>query len=133
MAQTDSLCSQGYTEIGKLMAGEAATVPSKIVLIKTSCTADADQTYAGITKCTEDGLAIAAGTPTSETTTIADDTLQVVHEFTTGAGVSVTVLGHGLVNTDGDVLFSICCYNAGIALEAGDKINCTSKIQFKAD
>jgi len=50
MAQTDSLCSQGYTEIGKLMAGEAATVPSKIVLIKTSCTADADQTYAGITK-----------------------------------------------------------------------------------
>lgn len=133
MSQVDSLCSQGYSEIGKIMAGEASSVPSKIVLIKTSITADADQTYSGITKCTEDGLAIAAGTCTSETTTITDDTLQVTHEFTAGAGVSVTVLGHGLVNTDADVLFSICAYNAGLALEAGDKITATSKIQFKAD
>lgn len=133
MAQVDSLCTQGFTELGKLLAGEAATVPSKIVLIKTSITADATQTFAGITKCTEDGLAIAAGTCTSETTTVTDDTLQVTHEFTAGAGVSVTVLGHGLVNTDGDVLFGISAWNAGNPMEAGDKVTCTSKIQVKAD
>jgi hypothetical protein len=133
MAQTQSLCTEGFTELGKLLAGEAATPPTKIVNIKTAITVDADQTYAGITKCDEDGLAIAAGTCTSETTTVADDTLQVTHEFTVGAGVSVTVLGFGLVNTDGDVLFMICGYNAGIPVEAGDKITNTGKIQVKAD
>jgi hypothetical protein len=133
LAQTQSSTTEGYTEIGKIMAGEASTVPTKIVLIKTSCTADATQTYAGITKCTEDGLAIAAGTCTSETTTVTDDTVQVTHQFTTGAGVSVTVLGAGLVNTDGDVLFMLTCFNAGIALEAGDTLTPTLKMQFKAD
>lgn len=133
MAQTQSLCTEGYTEIGKLLAGEAATVPSKIVNIKTSITVDATQTYAGITKCTEDGIAIAAGTCTSETTTVTDDTLQVTKEFTVGAGVSVTILGFGLVNTDADVLFMICGYNAGVAVEAGDKVTNTGKIQVKAD
>jgi hypothetical protein len=133
MPQVDSLTTEGFTELGKLLAGEAATTLTKIVLIKTSITADATQTYAGITKCTEDGLAIAAATCTSETTTVTDDTLQLTHEFTAGAGVSVTVLGHGAVNTDADALGAICAYNAGMPMEAGDKITATTRIQIKAD
>jgi len=133
MAQTQSSTTEGYTEIGKIMAGEGSSVPTKIVLIKTSCTADATQTYSGITKCTEDGLAMAASTCTSETTTVTDDTLQVTHEFTAGVGVSVTVLGAGLVNTDEDVLFMLTCFNAGIAMEAGDTLTPTLQMQFKAD
>jgi hypothetical protein len=131
MAQTQVPTVEGFQELSKLLAGVAATAAKSIVNIKTSITVDAAQTYAGITKCTEDGLAIADGTVTQVTTTETNDTVQVSKEFTVGAGVSVTVLGFGVCNDDDDVLYMICGYNAGQALEAGDKITNTGKMQVK--
>ena len=132
MSQTQSPCAEGYPEVAKLLKGDAASGPKSIVNIKTSITVDAAQTYAGITKCTEDGLAIADGTVTLVQTTVADDTVQVSKAFTVGAGVSVTVLGFGVCNDENDVLFMVCGYNAGQPLEAGDVLTNVGKIQIKA-
>ena len=133
MAQVQALTNEGFTELGKILAGEASSLPTKIVNIKATFTCDATATYIGVTKATEDGLAIAAGTCSSVITTVANDTLQVTKEFTVGAGVSVTLYGFGLVNTDADVMFMSCLFNAAIPVEAGDKITNTAKIQVKAD
>jgi hypothetical protein len=131
MSQTQVPTTEGFVELAKLFAGTAATAAKSIVNIKTSITVNAAQTYAGITKCTEDGLAIANGTVTLEETTVVGDTVQVTKEFTTGVGISVTVLGFGVCNDDDDVLYMICGYNAGQPLEAGDKITNTGKMQVK--
>ena len=132
MAQTQSPCVEGYKEAALVMSGGLGTVPKSIVNIKTAITVDAAQTYAGITKCTEDGLAIADGTVSLVTTTETNDTVQVSKAFTVGAGISVTVLGFAVCNDDDDQLYMICGYNAGQPLEAGDVLTNVGQIQFKA-
>ena len=130
MAQTQSPTTEGYAEIAKLVAGEGATEVESIVCIKTDCTADASQTYAGITKCDESGVALAAAdTVVTSTTTATDDTVEVDHVFT--AGESVTVKGFGICNNDDDVLFALCCFNADIPLENGDTLTVEMKMQIK--
>jgi len=131
MAQTQSSTNEGYAELGKLVAGETATAVKSVVLIETSCTADATQTYSGITKCTKSGLAIANGTVTSETTTQTDDTVQIVKTHT--AGEAATIKGAGMCNDDDTDLYMIVCYNADVSLETNDTLQNTLKMQFKAD
>jgi len=129
MAQTQSPTTEGYTEISKLCAGGAASAFKSMVLIKTSCTADATQTYAGITKCDESGLTLADATISNETTTVTDDTIRATHEFT--AGESATVKGAGVCNDDDDVLFALMCFNADVVMESGDKLTPTIDTQIK--
>jgi len=132
MAQTQSPTKEGYAEIAKLVAGEAANEVEKVCCIKTSCTADEDQTYAGVTKCTESGVAMAAAdTVVTSQTTVANDTVEVDHVFT--AGESVTVKGFGIFNNIAtpDVLFAICCFAADIPLENTDTLTVEMKMQFK--
>ena len=131
MAQTSSLTKEGYAELTKLCCGEAATAVKSICCLKTTCTANEDQTSAGVTKCTESGLTIADGTVTSEKTTVTDDTIQCVHTHT--AGEAATVKGAGLWNDDDDQLIAIVCYAADVSLEASDTIKNTFKIQLKTD
>lgn len=129
MAQTQSPTTEGYTEASKLLGGAAATKVKSVTGIKTACTADATQTAAGITKA-DNGCGLAdADTVAQATTTVTDDTVQVDHEFT--ASGDVTVLGFGVLNDDDDVLFAICCFNAGLALGNGDKLSVQMKIQVK--
>jgi len=130
MPQTQSPTTQGYGEIGKLIAGETATAVTKVVGIKTSCTASEAQNYAGITKCTESGLTeVAADTVVSSQTTVANDTVELDHVFT--AGEAVTVKGFGVTNNDGDVLFAICCFAADVPLQTSDTRTVEMKMQFK--
>lgn len=132
MVQTQSPTKEGYAEIAKLVAGEAANELERIVCIKTSCTADEDQTYAGITKCTESGvLQVDADTVITSQTTVANDTVEVDHEFT--AGESVTVKGFGVLNhlEPADVLFALCCFAADIPLENTDTLTVEMKMQIK--
>ena len=130
MAQTSALTNEGFAEWTKLICGEAATKTRSVCLIKTSCTANATQTYAGITQCSESGLTIADGTVTSEKTTVTDDTVRVVHTHT--AGASATVLGGGFCNDDNDQLEGIVCYNASLAIESGDTIKNQFDTQLKS-
>lgn len=128
MAQTQSATNEGLGELGLLVSGGAATGPKSIVLIKTSCTANAAQTYAGITKATESGFAIGDGTVTVQTTSQTNDTVRVVKTHT--AGATLTVLGAGMCNNDDDQLYMLVCYNAGLAMESGDTLQNTLSIQF---
>ena len=132
MAQTESGTTQGYAEIAKLVAGEAATKAAKVCCLKTACTADATQTYAGVTKCTESGVSmVAATTVVTSQTTVANDTVEMDHVFT--AGEPVTVLGFGLFNNEAtpDVLFMLCCFAAAIPLENTDTLTIEGKMQIK--
>lgn len=131
MAQTESLTTEGYGEMCKYLVGEVATAVKSICCLKTACTANDSQTSAGVTKCTESGLTIADATLTSEKTTATDDTIQAVHTHT--AAASATVKGAGLWNDDDDALIAIVCYAADLAIESGDTIKNTFKIQLKAD
>jgi len=131
MAQSQSPTNEGYGELGKLVSGESATGVKSCVCIKTSCTADATQTAAGITKSTESGLTIAdADSVASATTTVANDTVQLDHVFT--AGADATVKGFGVLNDDDDVLYGICCFAADVPIESGDTLTVQMKMQFKA-
>lgn len=128
--QTQSPTSEGYGELGKLSAGEAANVYGKICCLKTACTANESQTSSGVTKSTESGLTMAtANTVASSTTTYANDTVQVNHVFTAGEGA--VVLGFGVWNTIPDVLFALCCFNAAQTLETTDTLTVQMKVQYK--
>jgi hypothetical protein len=130
MGQTQSGTAQGYGELGKLAAGEAATAFKSVCCLKTTCTADATQTAAGITKCTESGLTLVnADSVKSSKTTADNDTVEVDHVFT--AGEAATVKGFGVFNDDDDVLYGICCFAADVALQASDTLTVEMKSQFK--
>jgi hypothetical protein len=130
MAQTQSPTNEGYGELGKFLAGEAATKMKSVVVIKTSCTADESQTAAGITKCTDTGLDLQdADTVASAKTTVTADTVQIDNKFTAATGD--TVKGFGWLNDDDDVLYGICCFAADIVLAASDTLTVQAKNQFK--
>lgn len=130
MAQTQSPTNEGYGELGKLCAGEAATAFKSVCCIKTTCTADESQTASGITKSTETGLTLVnADTVASAKTTVDNDTVQVDHKFTFGE--TATTKGFGVFNDDDDVLYGICCFNADISGEKDDTLTVQMKAQFK--
>lgn len=132
MVQTQSPTKEGYAEIAKLIAGEAATEVEQICCIKTACTANEDQTYAGITKCTESGVSMVdADTVVTSQTTVPNDTVEVDHVFT--AGEAVTVKGFGIFNHEvtPDILYAICCFAADIPLENTDTLTTEMKMQIK--
>jgi hypothetical protein len=134
MAQTEKPTYQGYGEIAKLVAGEAATKVAKIVCYEGTCTAAAEaSTYAtpAATKSTKSGFSVtAADTVATSTTSQANDTVEVDHVFT--AGEAATITGFGICNNEAtpDVLFAECCFNAGIAMETSDTLTVEMKMQF---
>lgn len=131
MAQTQSSTDEGSGELGLISTyGGTATGARKVVLIKTSCSAVVTATFSAITKATESGFQIADGTPTTETTDHSNDTVQVVHTHT--AGATLTVLGAGMVNDDGDVLYMMVCYTASLPMVNGDTLENTLQMKFAA-
>lgn len=132
MAQTQSTTNEGYTGLGILVSGEDTTeVVKSIVNIGTSCTADATQTYSGITKLADGGMEIADGTVTSVTTTVTDDTVQVTNAFS--ATATNSILGSAMCCDNNDRIYMLACWSATISVENGDTFTPTLKLQFKAD
>lgn len=135
MAQSQTATYQGFAEIIKLLAGEAASACTKIVGLENTCTtAAAGSTFANpaddATHIPDNGLALqAADTVASETTSQTDDTLQVDHVFTATGDQSVT--GFHICNNDGDVSFMECCFNAAVNLETGDTLTVQAKMQLE--
>jgi hypothetical protein len=132
MAQTQEPCQEGYAELAKLLccytAGSASGAKG-MVLIKTTITVSETQTYSGITKVTETGLAIADGTITNVTTTYAYDSAKVNYKWT--AGASVSLLGFAVTNDENDALYMICGFDTAIGVASGDTIDCTGTMQVK--
>lgn len=135
MAQSQKPTTQGYGEIGKYMAGEAASCVKSIVCLEGTCTTAAESsTFAdpadSATHITDSGLSIVdADTVASSQTTVANDTVEVDHVFT--ATGSKTVTGFHVCNDDDDITFMECCFNAGLAMETSDTLTIEAKMQFK--
>ena len=133
MAQTQKPTNLGYGEIGRFMAGEAATCVKSIVGLTGACTAAEASTFAnpgGATKLAANGFVLVnADTVASVQTTVADDTIQVDHVFTASGDQSVT--GFAIENDDDDVVFMECCFAAALAMETSDTLTIEAKMQFK--
>lgn len=119
MAQTQAIPTQGLTEMAELLAGDAATEIQSMCCLKTTCTADKDQTSAGVTKATESGMTLVD----CDSVAGAAGVITAYHTFT--AGEAATIKGFGAWNNDDDALMGICCFNADAVLEKDDTLKCT--------
>ena len=119
MAQTQAVPTEGMTEMCALLAGGAATEIESMVCLKTSCTAEAAATYAGVTKCTESGLTIANCDSVSSAALV----ITAYHTFT--AGEAATVKGCIACNNDDDCAMGIVCYAADVVMETSDTLKNT--------
>ena len=132
MAQTQKPTQLGYGELGRLVAGEAATALKSIVGLTGACTAAEASTFAnpgGATKLAANGFTLVdADTVAASTTTVTDDTAELDHVFTASGSQSVS--GFACENDD-DVVYAECCFNAAVACENGDTLTCELKMQFK--
>jgi hypothetical protein len=133
MAQTQKPTALGYGEIGKLVAGEAASAVTKIVGLTAACTAAEASTYANpgtATRLAANGFALATiDTVATVTTTVANDTVQADHVFT--ATDTQSVSGFAIEHNDGDATFAECCFATALAMENTDTLTVQMKIQFK--
>lgn len=133
MAQTQKPTILGYGEMGRFLAGEAATCVKSIVGLTGACTAAEASTFlnpGGATKLAANGFTLVnADAVTSEQTTVADDTVRVAHVFTATGTQSVS--GFAIENDDDDVVFMECCFNAANSCESGDTITIQANMQFK--
>jgi len=133
MAQSQKPTNLGYGELGRLVAGEAASAMKSIVGLTGACTAAEASTFAnpgGATKLAANGFTLAdADTVASSQTTVADDTVELDHVFTWSGSQSVS--GFAVENDDDDVVYAECCFNAALEGESGDTLTCELKMQFK--
>jgi hypothetical protein len=74
---------------------------------------------------------VAAATVVTSQTTVPNDTVELDHVFT--AGEAATITGFGCCNNEAtpDVLFSECCFAAGVVFAAADTLTVEMKMQFK--
>jgi hypothetical protein len=130
MAQEEVMNNEGVVEANLLLMGSTATKIASISCVKTACSAATASGYANYTQATESGCSVAAiATITASSVSFTGDTIHARHVFT--AGTTATIKGHLLANTDKDVLYSVCCYAADVALESGDTITVNHKIRGK--
>lgn len=126
MAQVQCATNTGYAEMAKQCTyGESATAIRSAICLKTACCALEACSAADITNCTESGLTVADATMTTSQTTVANDTMQLDHQFNCQA--NATVKGFACFNDDNDVMEGICCFAADVPLVVNDLIN----VQFK--
>ena len=130
MAQTQTVLDQGITELVKLATAVAATGFTKIVVLNmaTACAAVVGSTFADpcdtATHHVDAGLSIAAvATMAQDTVNTAGDTISAHHVFT--ASDTRNAAGLHLCNTDGDVSYLECCFNAVLAMENTDTLTVT--------
>ena len=125
MAQTQEFLDEGIQELILLATGGTASAITNIVGMTDSaaCTASKSNTNASPadTLIAGDGLASQAidtvGQDTSNTT---GDTAIFDHVFT--ASGSVNVSGIHVENSEADVSFVECCFNAVLAMESSDTL-----------
>ena len=119
MPQTQCIPTEGLTEAALHLAAGIATGIKSTVCLKTACTADAAQTYAGMTKCTEAGFTLVNANSVTSTAAV----ITAYHTHT--AGAVATLKGFIYCNDDDDAIYGICCYAADIPMEVTDTIKNT--------
>ena len=122
-------CNAGFTELAKLGAGEAADEWTHIALatnkgrIASSTTLDAETVASG--------LARAAATMSTVTTTVTDDTIQAYKVFTAGATVLVKEAGVFNASSGGDMLM-VGALAPEASMVSGDTLTITMKCKIQA-
>ena len=133
MAQSQKPTQLGYGELGKLVAGEAATEVQSIVGLTGACTAAEASTFlnpGGATKLAANGFTLVdADSVKSSKTTVDNDTVELDHVFTASGAQSVS--GFAVENNDDDVVYMECCFNAALDMASPDTLTCEAKMQFK--
>jgi hypothetical protein len=117
------LVNTGKAVITNYLNGGAATQPKYVAWGTGAGTTAATDT----TLFSETGTRV-SGTTTQQTTSTTDDTFQVVGTQTAGSGVTITNAGTFDASTSGNLF--IKGDFTGIALNSGDSIQFTFKVQF---
>ena len=116
------LTNTGIAKIISALFGNSHTAPVYVAWGSGSGTASATDT----TLFTEESESRVSGTKTIETTTVTDDTYQVVGTMTAGGSKTITNAGLFDASTSGNLY--IKGDFTGIALTSGDKIEFTFKL-----
>lgn len=124
--------NNGITNAGKaqiaLLAGDATAVPFTYLAVGTSTTAFGASQTALQAETTTNGLARAAGTVSRVTTTVTNDTLQLVKTWTATGAVSVEEIG---IFNDSSAGTMLCrALTTTKTVSADDTLTATYKVAF---
>lgn len=123
----NTITNAGLAQIA-LLAGDASAVPFTFLALGTGTTAaDATQTVLQV-ETSASGLARAAATVSRVTTTVTNDTLQLLKAFTAGASVAITECGIFNDATVGTMLGRQVF--AAVNVVSGDILTITYKVSF---
>lgn len=123
----NTITNAGLAQIA-LLAGDASAVPFTFLALGTGTTAAAATDTTLVTESSASGLARAAATVTRVTTTVANDTLQLVKTFTAGASAAITEAGIFNDATTGTLLGRQVFSAVNVA--SGDTLAITYKVSF---
>lgn len=122
-------CNAGFTELAKLGAGETASAWTHIALATNKGRTASATTLDAETVAS--GLARAAATMSTVTTTVSHDTIQAYHVFTAGATVLVKEAGVFNASSGGDMLM-VGALAPEASMVSGDTLTITMKCKIQA-
>ena len=123
----NTITNAGLAQIA-LLAGDASAVPFTYLALGTGTTAANIADTALQTETSASGLARAAATVSRVTTTVTNDTLQLLKAFTSGASVAVTECGMFNAASSGTILGRQVF--AAVNVVSGDILTITYKVSF---
>lgn len=123
----NTITNAGLAQIA-LLAGDASAVPFTYLALGTGTTAAAATDTTLETETSASGLARAAATVSRVTTTVTNDTLQLLKAFTAGASAAITECG--ILNDASDgTLLGRQVFSA-VNVVSGDILTITYKVSF---
>lgn len=122
----------GFAELANLAGSVSTPAAFTYLAIGTGTTAAAVTDTTLVTESTADGLGRAAATLTRTTTTVANDTLQLVKTFTYSGSSLVAIKEYGVFNasSSGILLSRTVGANAKNLEESGETLVLTYKLSF---
>lgn len=123
----NTITNAGLAQIA-LLAGDASAVPFTYLALGTGTNAAAATDTQLQTETSASGLARAAATVSRVTTTVTNDTLQLLKAFTAGANVAITECGMFNDASTGTILGRQVF--AAVNVVSGDILTITYKISF---
>lgn len=123
------IVNAGFKGLAQRAGNLASQLPFKYVELGTSTTAAAVGNTKLVAAITTGGCARVAGTVTTDTTTVASDTLKITHQFSATATLAVNEVGIFDSNATGTML-SRTVLGATKNLTSGDTITVTYKLKF---
>jgi len=123
----NTITSAGLAQIA-LLAGDASAVPFTYLALGTGTTAADASDTALKTETSASGLARAAATVSRVTTTVTNDTLQLLKAFTAGASAAITECGMFNAASTGTILGRQVF--AAVNVVSGDILTITYKVSF---